>query len=65
MVAYALWLLTAAIDGHAGHPQTRPWWHPLTGLLWANGSRLYVLPALWFCPRYLSRRWLTLRCVRD
>ncbi|WP_155518920.1 acyltransferase family protein, partial [Xanthomonas euvesicatoria] len=50
MVAYALWLLTAAIDGHAGHPQTRPWWHPLTGLLWANGSRLYVLPALWFLP---------------
>ncbi|OQP74114.1 polysaccharide biosynthesis protein GumF [Xanthomonas phaseoli pv. syngonii LMG 9055] len=50
MVAYALWLLTAAIDGHAGHPQARPWWHPLTGLLWANGSRLYVLPALWFLP---------------
>ncbi|TWR29134.1 acyltransferase family protein, partial [Xanthomonas vasicola] len=40
----------AVLDGHSGHPQTRPLWHPLTGLLWANGSRLYVLPALWFLP---------------
>lgn len=50
MVAYALWLLRAVIDGHAGHLEIRPWWHPLTGLLWANGSRLYLLPALWFLP---------------
>ncbi|MCL1529709.1 acyltransferase family protein [Xanthomonas nasturtii] len=50
LVAYALWLLTAALDGHAGHAQARPLWDPLTGVLWANGARLYVLPALWFLP---------------
>lgn len=50
LVAHALWLLTAALDGHAGHAQARPLWDPLTGVLWANGAGLYVLPALWFLP---------------
>ncbi|WAT15945.1 acyltransferase family protein [Xanthomonas fragariae] len=50
LVAYALWVLTALADKPAPHAQARPWWDPFWGLLWANGSSLYVLPALWFLP---------------
>lgn len=50
LVAYGLWLLMAVLNHAFGQPGARAWWDPLLGVLWANGTRLYVLPALWFLP---------------
>ncbi|AOD14373.1 acyltransferase family protein [Xanthomonas fragariae] len=50
LVAYACWLLMG-VTSRAAHPShVLPWWDPFVGLFWANGTRLYVLPALWFLP---------------
>ncbi|WP_115046935.1 acyltransferase family protein [Xanthomonas arboricola] len=50
LVAYACWLLMG-VTSRAPHPShVLPWWDPFIGLFWANGTRLYVLPALWFLP---------------
>ncbi|PPU77373.1 polysaccharide biosynthesis protein GumF [Xanthomonas cucurbitae] len=50
LVAYGVWLLMAVLNHAFQQPGARPWWHPFVGVLWANGTRLYVLPALWFLP---------------
>ncbi|WP_372360878.1 acyltransferase family protein [Xanthomonas sp. NCPPB 1325] len=50
LVAYGVWLLMAVLNHAFQQPGARAWWDPLTGVLWANGTRLYVLPALWFLP---------------
>ncbi|KAB7764047.1 acyltransferase family protein [Xanthomonas maliensis] len=50
LVAYAYWMLTAFVNGAAQQWNGHAWWHPLLGVVWANGSSLYVLPALWFLP---------------
>ncbi|APO94314.1 polysaccharide biosynthesis protein GumF [Xanthomonas vesicatoria] len=50
LVAYGLWLLTAVLNHAFQQAGARAWWDPLPGVLWANGARLYVLPALWFLP---------------
>ncbi|OAG67628.1 polysaccharide biosynthesis protein GumF [Xanthomonas floridensis] len=50
LVAYGVWLLMAVLNHAFQQPGARPWWHPFVGVVWANGTRLYVLPALWFLP---------------
>ena len=50
LVAYGYWILSAVLNGTSQSWAGHPWWHPFVGLLWANGSSLYVLPALWFLP---------------
>ncbi|MCC4587482.1 acyltransferase family protein [Xanthomonas sp. NCPPB 1067] len=63
LVAYALWLLTAVMNGALQQPGAPAWWDPFSGLVWANGARLYVLPALWFLPALFvaSLAYLALR----